>query len=153
MTKSGKLARKDVPATGRFDDMFEEFRKEVAAMMSSWPGASLLGDTRVPLCDIADRGSRYELHVEVPGIEKDKVQVKATKNAVEISGKHAEGSEEKKKGYYYSERSARSFYRMIPVPEEIDPSKVSASMNNGMLTVELPKASGRHVPSRKVPVK
>jgi HSP20 family protein len=153
MTKLGKLARKDMPAASRFDDMFEEFRKEMAAMMSSWPGMGLLGDTRVPLCDIADRGSKYELHVEVPGIDKDRVQVKATQNAVEISGRHSEKSEEKKKGYYYSERSARSFYRMIPVPEEIDPSKVTASMNNGILSVELPKVAGKHGTSRKVHVK
>ncbi len=153
MTKSGKLAKREMPAAGRLDDVFEEFRKEVAAMMNSWPGMSLFGSTRMPLCDIADRGSRYELHVEVPGIEKDKIEVKATQNAVEISGKHAEKSEEKRKGYYYSERSAQSFYRMIPVPEGIDPSKVSASMNNGILTVELPKAAGKHASSRKVPVK
>lgn len=151
MTKSGKLAKKE-SATGRLDDMFEEFRKELAAM-NLWPGMNLSGNTRVPLCDIADRGSKYELHVEVPGITKDKMEVKATQHAVEISGSQSEKSEEKRKGYYYSERTAQSFYRMIPVPEEIDPSKVSASMNNGVLAVELPKAAGRHVSKRKVQVK
>jgi HSP20 family protein len=41
--------------------------------------------------------------------------------------------------YVYSERSHRSFYRKILVPEEIVPSKIDARMNNGILVVKLPK--------------
>jgi HSP20 family molecular chaperone IbpA len=63
-------------------------------------------------------------------------------------------SEEKREGYLYSERSARSFYRRIPVPKEIEPSKVSADMNNGVLTVKLPKVEeGVFRQTGKVPVK
>jgi HSP20 family protein len=150
MTKSGKLAKRNILAKrSEMDDMFDGFRREIAAMMSAWQGLNL-GNMRIPLCDLADKGDRYQIHVEVPGIDKDKIEVKATGNTVEISGK----SEEKRGGYLYSERSARSFYRRIPVPEEIKPSKVSADMNNGVLTVRLPKAEeGASRQAMKVPVK
>lgn len=94
---------------------------------------------------MADKGDRYELQIEVPGIDKDKINVHATEDAVEVSGQHSEKVEEKKKSYVYNERSSRSFYRKIRVPEEIDPAKVVAKMNNGILTVDLPKKS----PSKK----
>ncbi len=48
MTKSGKLAKREMHAASRFDDTFKEFRRETPTMMISWPGPGLLGDTRVP---------------------------------------------------------------------------------------------------------
>src|SRR5918911_1555540 len=88
-----------------------------------------------------DKEDKYELKVEVPGIEKEKVKVKATEDSVEISGEQSkeEESEDKRKRYVYNERSYNSFYRKIPVPEEIVSSKVTAKMSNGVLHIELPK--------------
>lgn len=146
MTKSGKIAKREDKQLGYLDDIFANFRNEVESALRPWHEGFKLsslftGETRVPLCDMADRGDRYELQVEVPGIEKGKINVKATNNSVEISADKSEKTEEKRKDYIYSERSHRSFYRKIPVPEEIVPSKVDAKMNNGMLVVELPKKS------------
>jgi HSP20 family protein len=84
-------------------------------------------------------GDKYELQLELPGIDKDKIDVKATKNSIEISGEQSEKTEDKRKNYVYNERSYRSFQRRIPIPEEIVPSKVDAKMNNGILQIQLTK--------------
>jgi HSP20 family protein len=144
MTKSGKIAKREDKPLAYLDDVFENFRKEMESALRPWQLSfkfpSLFdGETRMPLCDMADRGDRFELQVEVPGIEKDRINVKATGHSVEISAEKSEKTEEKKKDYIYSERSHRSFYRKVPVPEEIVPSKIDARMNNGMLVVKLPK--------------
>lgn len=133
--------------TPRFENIFDNFRQNMERMMRPWPFAggwdmpSLFEarDMRMALYDLVDKGDRYELQVEVPGIEKDKVDIKATRFSVEISGKHSEKTEEKGKRYLYAERLYRSFYRNIPVLEEIMPSKVNAKMENGILRLELPK--------------
>jgi HSP20 family protein len=102
-------------------------------------------DMRMALYELADRGDKFELQVEVPGIEKEKIDLKATKYSVEISAKHSEKTEKKteeKKGkrYLYTERLYRSFYRNVTLPEEIVPSKVvAAKVENGVLKVDLPK--------------
>ena len=88
---------------------------------------------------MTDKDDRYELQLEVPGIEKDKINVRATASSVEISAEKSEKKEEKKKDYVYSERSHRSFYRRVPIPGEILPSRIDARMNNGLLVVNLPK--------------
>jgi HSP20 family protein len=159
MTKSGKIAKReqDKPL-GYLDDVFENFRREMESALRPWQSgfkfpALFDGETRVPLCDMADRGDRYELQIEVPGIEKDRINVKATGHSVEISAEKSEKKEEKKKDYIYSERSHRSFYRKIPVPEEIVPSKVDARVNNGILVVELPKRRPAKSQATKVEVK
>lgn len=91
------------------DDIFENFRREMESVLRPWQSGfrfpSLFdGETRVQLCDMTDR---YELQLEVPGIEKDKINVKATGHSVEISAEKSEKTEEKRKDYIYSERSHR----------------------------------------------
>ncbi|MDQ3902546.1 MAG: Hsp20/alpha crystallin family protein, partial [Thermoproteota archaeon] len=100
-------------------------------------------DMRMALYELVDRGDKFEVQLEVPGIEKENVDVKATKYSIEISGKHSEKSEERNKRYVYSERLYRSFYRNVPLPEEIIPSKVSAKVDNGILRLDLPKKNPR----------
>jgi HSP20 family protein len=138
-----------IPAR-QFDSIFDSFRREMERMMvrpwslpTEWEFPSLFEarDMRMALYELVDRGDRFELQLEVPGIEKENVDVKATRYSVEISGKHSEKNEEKRKRYVYSERLFRSFYRNVPLPEEIIPSKVSARVENGILRLELPKKS------------
>jgi HSP20 family protein len=132
----------------QFDNMFDAFRREMERMMvrpwsfpTDWefPSLSEARDMRMAPYELVDRGDRFELHLEIPGIEKENISVKTTKYSVEISGKHSEKDEQKGKRYVYSERLYRSFYRIVPLPEEINPSKVSAKLENGILGVDLPK--------------
>jgi HSP20 family protein len=131
-----------LPMRRHIDDIFEDFRNEMESMFRSWRFpvfAELEKEIRLPVCDMVDKGDKYELQLEVPGIDKDKVDVKATKNSLEISAQQEEKIEEKKKKYVYNERSYRSFHRRIPIPDEILPSKIDAKMNNGILQIQLPK--------------
>jgi len=140
------------------DDIFDTFRTDIEDMMMPWSSSSSLWDwrfpslqttediqdqitVRMPIFDMVDKEDRYELKVEVPGIEKEKVKVKATEDSLEISGEQSkeEESEDKRKRFIYNERSYNSFYRKIPIPEEIVSSKVRAKMSNGVLHIELPK--------------
>ena len=135
-------------------DAFETFKHNIErnlekAFTRPWPSPfdwrfptlpfGALSDIRTPLCDLVDKGDRYELQLEVPGVEKDKIDLKATRHAIEIAGEQTEKTEEKGKNYVYNERSYRSFQRRVPIPDEILPSKVNAKMVNGVLTIELPK--------------
>ena len=122
------------------DDIFDNFRTDIEDIMRPWTSSSLWcwphpstelyreggggGEVeeaeemvRIPLYDIVDKGNRYQLEIELPGIEKDKVNVNATKESIEISGEQTEKAEEKRRNYIYNERSYRSFYRSIPIPD------------------------------------
>ena len=148
----------------RFDTMFNNARKEMERMMTrpwdfgfdwGFPSIFEARDMRTPLYELADRGDKYEVLAELPGIEKDKIDINASKYNVEISAKHSEKTEEKGKRYVYNERLFRSFYRNIFLPQEIVPSGVSAKMDNGILKLDLPKKvpTKAESESRKVEVK
>src|SRR3982751_3602553 len=149
--------------TRRMNNIFDTFRRDIEDTMMPWSSSSSLSPSslwdwhfpslpiaednqdqtmvRMPIFDMVDKEDRYELKVEVPGIEKEKIKVKATKDSLEISGEQSkeEESEDKRKRYVYNERSYNSFYRSIPIPEEIVSSNVRANMSNGVLHIELPK--------------
>lgn len=155
MKKSGKanIRKKDEPLTKKVDSVFESIRHNIEEMEKAfakpWPPSfemrfptlpfASLPEVRAPLVDLVDRGDKYELSLEVPGIDKEKIDIKATKNSIEVSGEQSEKREEKDKNYLYNERSYKSFYRKIPVVEEIVPSKINARVLNGILRVSMPK--------------
>ncbi|MEO9294310.1 MAG: Hsp20/alpha crystallin family protein [Nitrososphaera sp.] len=144
-----ELSSTDCYALGDFQ------RKADDAMLRLWPAMwwrSPRMDDALPLCDTVDRGDKYELQVEMmPGVEKDTINIKACRGIIiEISGKHSEKSVEKAKDHVYNERPHRSLYRKIPVPDEIEPSKVSTKMSNGILTVVIPKKNPVKSATRKV---
>ncbi len=149
-----KGQEKDEPLAKRADTMLESIRRNIEeaerAFARSWTPSFFemrlphipfipLPEIRVPLCDLEDKGDRYEMNLEIPGIEKEKVDVKATKHSVEISAEQSEKKEAKGKNYLYNERSYKSFYRKIRVPEEVVPSKIEARVVNGILNVSIPK--------------
>ena len=54
---------------------------------------------------MVDKGERYEISLEVPGIPKEKIDIKATKNHLEVSGQQEKKTEEKGRNYVYNERA------------------------------------------------
>lgn len=155
---TGRSSGGSITPFSRYEqDFFESFRQDMQnisnfmerawsnSMFPSFRSLSPIDwfdrftDTRLPLCDVIDRGDKYELKLEVPGIDKDKIDVKVTKNTIRITGAHSQKTREKGKNYIYSERSYKSFNRQIPFSQEILPSKVTAHVINGVLEVELPK--------------
>jgi len=141
-----------------YNDFFENFKQSMQsithAFVDTWPNSVFFptlktfapfewmdkwADIRLPLCDVVDKGDKYEVTFEVPGIDKDKIDVKATKNSLKVSGFQSQKSKEKGKNYVYSERTSKSFHRQIPFPQEILPSEITAKVNNGVLEIVLPK--------------
>jgi HSP20 family protein len=90
-------------------------------------------------CDLADRGDKFVLTADLPGMEKDEVDINVLNSDIEISAEHKEAKEEKEKDFIRKERSHVRYYRSLTLPEETVSSKVTAKMINGILTVELPK--------------
>ena len=101
-------------------------------------------------CDIVDKGDRYVLTADLPGIATDEVKVNVSGRQVEISAEHKDVKEEKSKEFVRNERSFLKYQRILTIPEKIVESAITANVNNGILTVELPKkiSSKKELPSQ-----
>jgi HSP20 family protein len=137
--------------TRQMNNIFDDFRNSIESMLnpsfSPWrysPSTSRIGvqedEVRVPVYDVVDRGDKYEVTVELPGIDKDNIRINAMDDSIEISAEQSRNKDERKKEFSYSQRTFSSFYCTIPVPTEILSAEVTArSDNRGILRINLPK--------------
>jgi HSP20 family protein len=134
------------------DRLFEDFRSEWENAFM-YPSATAKDIVRQPLVDLADTGKEYVVKAELPGVSKEDLNVEVSENNIEISAESKEEKKEEAKGYIRRERRYASFYRSVPLPEDVLPDKADAELKEGVLTVTLPKASAPEKKVKKVPLK
>ncbi len=106
-----------------------------------------------PAVDIAETDKAYEITAELPGIDAKNVEVTLRNGNIVIKGEKQQEKEEKAKDYYVHERQFGSFERAFALPDGVDPDKIAASFNKGVLTVTLPKTASAQKPEKKIAVK
>lgn len=135
------------PFRSFFDD-FDDF------FLSPFDFEFELPDMRYPLMDLKEEEDKYVLETEIPGLKKEEINIEITKDRViELKGEKTEEkeTEEEDGKYIHKERCETSFYRKLYLPSEIDPEKVDAKTENGILTITLPKKEPE--PVKKIEVK
>lgn len=88
------------------------------------------------------------VRLEVPGLERDDLDLMIEGNTLRVSGEKRYVREDEGGSYHIMERAYGSFQRVIQLPQEVDAVQAEASLNNGVLTVRLPKTgapSGRRI--------
>ncbi len=105
----------------------------------------------MPKVDVIDRDAEVVVRAEVPGFEREELDVSVTDGAVTLKGDHREESKAEEGEYFHSEISRGSFTRTVALPGEIDADKAEASFKNGVLELTLPKHKKAN--RRKVEVK
>ena len=123
-----------------FDDFFgRSWMEPFGAFREGWDAFS-------PRMDVAESDTEIVVSAELPGLDEEDIDVSLSRGMLTISGEKRQGKEEKGRNYYRVERSYGSFQRSIPLPAEVDASKVDAVFRKGVLTITLPKtgeAKGR----------
>jgi HSP20 family protein len=139
--KTEVIAQRPYELWSDMDQLFNRLRTNVDELF--WgPRTNLMTipEYRMPLMDIVDHGDKYEMHVEMPGIKKEDINIGVTPTMVEISAEHEEKSEDKGKNWVRQERSSLDFYRSFQIPENVKTEKVEAELKDGILRLSLPKA-------------
>ena len=93
-----------------------------------------------PVLDIYDDGNDLVLKAELPGLKKDDIDVKVDNNVMTLHGERKRETEAKEDSYYRCERSYGTFSRSFTLPTTVDANKITASYEDGVLAVTLPKA-------------
>jgi HSP20 family protein len=91
-----------------------------------------------PEIEVFEREGQFVVRADLPGLKKEDVRVDVTDNALIIEGERRKEQEERREGFYRSERSYGRFSRAIPLPEGLDTEDVKAEFKNGVLEVRLP---------------
>lgn len=97
------------------------------------------GSTFVPKTDVVETATAYEVHLAVPGLNKEDINLEVNDSSLTISGERKFQNEKKEKNFHSIETHYGSFSRSFTLPENVDASKINARYNNGILEVTIPK--------------
>lgn len=89
--------------------------------------------------DLVEHDDEFVVTVDLPGFERDDVELRVTDHTLRIEAEHEEATEEEEEQYLRRERRHESTKRSIRLPGEVDKDSVQARMKNGVLTITLPK--------------
>jgi HSP20 family protein len=128
--------------------LFENFQRDFDLA----PFAETEGDW-APAVNVAQTDKDITVTAELPGLDEKDIDISLSKDLLTLKGHKEETSEEKKKDYYYAERTYGAFERVIQLPCEVESDKVEAKFNKGVLTIALPKSKKALTEVKKIAVK
>jgi HSP20 family protein len=144
----------------RFSDQMDRLFSDLGLRprTSRSQGGELSGSTDfgtdlwMPQVEMLERNGKLIVRAELPGLEKDDVDVEIEDDVLTLQGNRRQESEEERDGIWHSERSYGHFYRVIPLPEGTGSESAEANFHNGVLeiTMDAPKQQERR--SRKLTI-
>ena len=103
-----------------------------------------------PSVDIREEEDHYLLMADLPGVDRENIEVKVEDDTLLLSGNREALGEESGEGYAYSERRFGSFARRFNLGKGVYAAGIEASYKDGVLTVTIPKKE--EVKPRQIPV-
>ncbi len=96
-----------------------------------------------PVVDIYDNEDNIVIKAELPGIDKENINVDVKDGVLILKGERSSDNEVKKDKYYRRERMFGKFERAFNLPADVDPDKIKADYTDGVLKIDIPKPEER----------
>lgn len=113
-----------------------------------WPSEPMLA----PAIDMYEEGDALVLEAEVPGLEKEDVEIDVTGDLLTIVGKKEREEKVERKDYFRFERTAGAFTRSVRLPYEVQVEKMTARLEKGVLVIRAPKTEAAKAGTRKIEI-
>ena len=104
----------------------------------------------IPATDVSEDKEAVRIRIEVPGVKAEDIKLTLENQTLTIRGEKKQEAEEKTDRVHRYERTFGSFERVFALPNSVDPEKVQAAYEAGVLIVTLPKAERAR--QREIPV-
>lgn len=126
-----------------FDDSFHRFGRSPFGLRKH-----ALPRIFSPSADIEDRGDRYVVRMDLPGVEKSDISVSLNGQTLTVSGKTSEVKDERDSAgrILRQERRSGQFQRVMTLPGPVQSEKMEAKYADGVLTITVPKAAQKAEP-------
>lgn len=132
----------------QIDRVFDEFTRGFGLQSFGERGAGWSGGW--PSVDVKEDEQRFCVEAELPGLEKDDIEILLTDNVLTLRGEKRIEQDDSKR--HYSERYFGQFERRIALGTEVEADKIEASFKNGVLKLEIPKSKQVQERGRRIPI-
>jgi HSP20 family protein len=124
-------------------DPFEEIRRTQERLNQLFedyiPIEEWAGKIYTPAVDILDEDNKLVVTTDLPGVNKEDIELNVKDDMLEISAKCSREKETEEEGYLRRERAYTRFYRAVKLPSNVTEEGATAKMENGVLKITLPK--------------
>ncbi|KAK3809383.1 MAG: HSP20-like chaperone [Benniella sp.] len=107
-------------------------------------------DLLSPAVDVYETDKGWNIHAELPGIQKEDIKVEVSGNNVTLTAESKSSQEYSRDNVRCQERRFGTYSRTIPLPDTVDRDKIDANFKDGVLNLFLPK--GEAAQPRKITV-
>ena len=97
----------------------------------------------VPPMDLVETDDHLVLKADLPGLDRDDVNIEVKDSVLTVSGERKTEHEERTDGFYRVERAFGGFSRSMSLPEHVDAGRIDATFDKGVLEVRIPKPEER----------
>ncbi|MFD1640379.1 Hsp20/alpha crystallin family protein [Halohasta litorea] len=118
------------------DELIERMNRQFGELSGGFESQGMLSEVSV---DVADQGDQLVVTADLPGFSGDDIDLRVDRESLTISAEYESEETEESDQFHRQERRRESVRRQLPLPEAVDAPEASASYNNGVLTVTLPK--------------
>ncbi|MFL6656278.1 MAG: Hsp20/alpha crystallin family protein [Sulfurifustis sp.] len=118
--------------------------------LAGWRGTLADWEPQMPRVDVLEREDQVVVRAELPGVQKDDLDVAVRDNTLSIKANLQQEEEQQEGDYYRRELRRGAFSRTIELPAEVDGTKAKAIFKDGILELTLPKAE--HARAHRVPI-
>lgn len=117
-------------------------RRQMDRIVDSFMGRQAFdaGAGVFPATNLTETSDFFFLRAELPGVKSADLEVQATAKSISLAGQRTLEMEDENAKYHRREREGGRFSRAFALPKEIDPDRIEARMQNGILTLRVPKA-------------
>lgn len=120
-----------------------QLQDELNRVFNTWSSSDSSGVTAdwIPATDVAEYGDRFELYVDLPGVDPNAVEITLDNGALTISGERTKliSDSDEQPNHVRSERGRGRFYRRFILPDTVDTESVEARDHNGVLEIRIRK--------------
>ncbi len=100
-------------------------------------------DSFVPGIDISETDNQFQITAELPGMNKDDIEISLDNGRLSISGERKFEKEEEGKKFHRVETRYGSFNRSFQLPDNVDEESIQATYENGLLNISIDKAEDK----------
>ena len=144
---------------GRASSIMQNIQEELNRILEDTFGESALLDSKEPVeemirpaIEMSDQEGNYIIRAELPGVNKENIDIEVTEDSITIKAENKFKEEERKENLYRSELRYGKFLRTIPFPSEVKSEEAKAEYKDGILKIVVPKIEPEKTKLKKLEI-
>ena len=104
----------------------------------------------VPSMEVFEKDGQYIVRADLPGVDPKEIDVSVVNDSLVLKGERKRSNEVNEEGYQYTETSYGRFERRVSLPTGVEPDKIAAKFENGVLEISVPLPA--NATAKKIPI-